>query len=490
MASRLEISSARRGNSLRRGLCLLLLGAACVSAQGTRNFKSTLMPDTAGTSVASTSSDRTAADRPAARPVKAPAAALVNPVMRRDTSGRHDSIPTRAADSLLVPPRADSTAADSSDATAAEESQGRRLRFEFYEVEDPELLSDLWKMTGRDSTPEEGHYQVLKVRDDSTTHAYLLREGTQVGRIPDSLVAGLRRAIRMRSGTQEGRVSQNIFGNFWNPVHPLAPFQWPTGLFIELRHSASIVQDANPEFEQTYGTWLAVRPVPWAHAEAGYFRSHYSGGLTRNLYDPGDNIPDGPFWNTRQSWGYVALGVPGIKYELGLDNRSIPEYFWLDPHAGSGSYALGREKAGTPLSPSEDFPDATVIKGWKQGGRTQPPKENFSQTLRLKVGQVHYSAVFDPDVYNSVIHDVMFQDLPTPFGQMGLGFVFAQGAAHTRLLLDFFPVNLGLPVPRGSSFNLLFLRLEVAMRDTRTFHIGLASLIHLDSPILRPGGNP
>jgi hypothetical protein len=184
----------------------------------------------------------------------------------------------------------------------------------------------------------------------------------------------------------------------------------------------------------------------------------------------------------------VAIGVPGIKYELGLDNRNFPEYYWLDPNAGSGSYLIGREEAGDPVPADEEFLDGTLMRGWKRGGRLSAPRPNYSQTLRLKLGLVRYSAVFDPDVYNSVIHDLLLDELPTPFGQLGLGFVFAKGAAHTHLRFDILPVTLGIPVPKGSTFRFFFLRLDLAIRDVQTFHVGLATAIHLDSPIIRPGG--
>jgi hypothetical protein len=213
------------------------------------------------------------ATRPAA---KIPAAALVAPA-RPDTAA-------------VKPARVDSAKADTGRAEAQPAPDTRRkLKFEFYEIDDAELLADLWRLTGRADAAEEGHYQVLKVRDDSVAHAYLLREGTQVGRLPDSVVAGLRRLIRTPPGQKEGRVSQSLLGNFWNPIHPLAPFQWPTGIYVELLHAATIVRKSTPEIEQTYGGWVAARPVPWAHVEIGMYQSRYAGGLSRNLYNPLDN---------------------------------------------------------------------------------------------------------------------------------------------------------------------------------------------------------
>jgi hypothetical protein len=374
-------------------------------------------------------------------------------------------------------------------AAEAEPPQGRKFKFDFYEIEDAELLADLWRLTGRDNVPEAGRYQVLKVLDDTVARAYLLREGTQVGRLPDSAVAGVLRVIRTRSGTREGRISQNLIGNFWNPNHPLAPFQWPTGLYTEIRHTMTVLRNSTPQIQQIYGGWMAVRPVPWAHAEIGGYQSRHGGGLSRNLYNPMDDRSDWQFWSGHHQWGYLALGVPGVKYELALDNRNFPEFFWLDPNGGAGSYVIGREKAGSPVASDEDYADGSLMNGWKRGGRLTAPRPNYSQTLRLKLGQIRYSAVFDPDVYNSTIHDLLFDELPAPFGQWGLGFVLAEGAAHTHIRFDLFPVTLGIPRPQGSTFRFFFLRLDLAVRDIQTFHIGLATAIHLDSPILRPGGN-
>ena len=415
-----------------------------------------------------------------------------------DTASALQPAPVSASrkDSVTAPATltkaSDSTAAADTAATAraTPASTARKLKFEFFEVEDPELLTDLWHLTGRDSVPEEGHYQVLKVRDDTVQRAYLLREGTQVGRLPDSVVAGLRRMIRTRSGMQDGRLSQSLLGNFWNPNHPLAPFQWPTGLYGEVRHTGTVLRNSTPEVEQTYGGWFAVRPLPWIHTEIGANWSRYGGGLSRNLYNPLDNREDWHFFGQGHWWGYAALGVPGVKYELGLDNRNFPEYYWLDPNGGSGSYVVGREQAGSPVLETENFADGTVMKNWSRGGRTQPSTPNYSQTVRVKIGQVRYAAVFDPDVYNSVIHDLLFDELPAPFGQWGIGFVLAEGAAHTHLRFDLFPVTLGIPKPRGSSFHFAFLRIDLAVRDAQTFHFGVATAMSLDSPILRPGGNP
>jgi hypothetical protein len=417
-------------------------------------------------------------DLKSASPVSPPGDSLASPVPPAARQGYQDSA---RIDSLRA--RAEANGPE------AGKVEGRKLKFEFYEIEDTELLADLWRLAGRDSILEPGRYQVLKVRDDTTSRAYLLREGTQVGRLPDSVVAGLRRVIQTRSGMQEGRISQSLLGNFWNPNHPLAPFQWPTGLYTEIRHSGTVLRKSTAQFEQTYGGWVAVRPVPWAHVEIGGYQTRYGGGVSRNLYNPNDVRDDWGLWSGAHRWGYVAVGVPGVKYELALDNRNLPEYFWLDPNAGSGSYLIGREEAGTPVAPGQDFADGSLVRGWKRGGRLDTPTPNYSQTVRLKIGQVRYSALFDSDVYKSTIHDLLFDELPAPFGQWGVGFVLADGAAHTHVRFDLFPVTLGIPKPRGSTFRFFFLRMDLAIRDVQTFHVGLATAIHLDSPILRPGGN-
>jgi hypothetical protein len=365
----------------------------------------------------------------------------------------------------------------------------KKLRFEFYQIEDAELLAELWKLTGEPGETDDGHYQVLKILGDSGDHAFLLREGTQVGRLPDSVVPGLRTKIQTLSGMQEGRLSQSLLGNFWNPIHPLEPFLWPTGLALEGLHSGTVLKNSTPQLRQTYGGWFGVRPLPWTHVEIGAYMDRFAGGLRRNLFNPQDTGGFNVF-EASHFRGYVALGIPGIKWEIALDNRNYPEYFWLDPRAGDGSYVIGREEAGTPVNAVENFQDATLIRGWKRGGRNHPKTPNYAQALRLKIGQIRYSAVYDPDMYNSIIHDLMFDELPAPFGRWGLGFVFAEGAAHTRIRIDLLPVTLGMPKPTGSTFSFFFLRLDFAIRDAESFHLGASTVILLDSPILRPGGKP
>ncbi len=480
-----------QGIGLSKCLHFIWVCMAFATAQVPPDFSSALA-DSSKTNPKSNSQQSSQAAPPSSgKPSVPPAAARIPGSVVAPAQTRKDSslVGKLKADSLSMAQHSDSTLLSDSINLEAAKPVGRRLKFEFFEIEDAELLADLWRLTGKDSIPEEGHYQVLKVRDDTVSQAYLLREGTQVGRLPDSVVSGLRRVIRTRSGMQEGRLSQSLLGNFWNPNHPLAPFQWPTGLMLHIRHTGTVLRNSSPELEQTYGGSFGVRPFPWAHLEVGGNRSRYTGGISRNLYNPSD-LTDKTFFSLWHYSGYAAIGVPGLKYELALDNRTIPEYYWLDPKGGSGAYVIGREAQGQPLGITEDYEDATVIRGWRRGGRTQPSTPNYSQTLRVKIGQIRYAAVFDPDVYNSVIHDLMFDELPAPFGQWGLGFVLAEGAAHSHIRFDLFPVTLGIPVPRNSSFQFFFLRVDIAVRDAQTFHIGLATAMRLDSPILRPGGNP
>jgi hypothetical protein len=390
-----------------------------------------------------------------------------------DTARQADSDTARQADSVVAAP------------------EQPRLVFEFYEIEDTELLADLWFQAGRAGEPEVGHYQVLKVKGDSADHAFLFREGTQLARLPDSIVPGLRGKIRNRSGMQEGRLSQSLLGNFWNPLNPLQPFQWPTGLAFDFGHAITVLKSSSPQIEQHYGASFSMRPLPWVTTEVSGAMSRYIFGIRRNLHNPNDDREEWRSWSYRQAWGSLALGIPGIKWETALDNRDIPEYYWLDPFAGSGSYIAGRERADDPIDlDEEEYAEAKLIRPWREGGRTRPRTPNFTHTLHVKIGQIRYAAVFDPDFYNSVIHDLMFEELPAPFGQWGVGFVVAEGVAHTRIRTDLFPATIGIPVPQGSYLRFFFLRAELALRDAQSFHASVTTTILLDSPILRPGGKP
>lgn len=364
----------------------------------------------------------------------------------------------------------------------------KKNRFDLYEVSEKQLTGVLWRMSGRAEDPEPDRYQVL-LFTDSIRHAYLLREGTQVGKLPDTALPLLRQKIRAGALTRGG--STGLWRNFWNPADPLQPYLWPTGLEVRVGYAGTVMHNAAPEFERQYDLVFLQRPLPWIATEIGGHLSAYAGGLSRNIADPLDQIPNRSFWSGTSPWWHAAVGVPGIKWEVSLANRVFPEFYWLDPRGGEGSYKAGRGRVGFPVDPAdtnERFRDGVVMREWSQGGDPVPPRGNLSQAIHLKAGGLSYSAYFDSDVYRSVVQRAFFGDLPAPFGTWGFGFITANGSGHTLMRLDIAPTRIGLGrSEKGNYLRLLFLRVDAAYRDPNTFRIGLSSSVLLDSRTFRPG---
>jgi hypothetical protein len=128
------------------------------------------------------------------------------------------------------------------------------------------------------------------------------------------------------------------------------------------------------------------------------------------------------------------------------------------------------------------------MKEWRTGGDPTPSPTNVAHALHAKIGNIRYSAYFDGDMYRSVIHRVLFDELSAPFGQWGFGFVVADGAAHTLMRLDLLPGRVGFGNPANDNhFRFFFLRIDLAYRDFQTLHLGVTTSMLLDSRIFRPG---
>jgi hypothetical protein len=128
------------------------------------------------------------------------------------------------------------------------------------------------------------------------------------------------------------------------------------------------------------------------------------------------------------------------------------------------------------------------MREWSQDGNPNQARRNLYQAMHAKVGNLRYSAYFDPDVYRSVIQRFLFEDLSAPFGRWGFGVVMADGAASTLYRLELLPVEETFGgTPSDTRLRMYYLRLEIAYRDVQTFHVGVSTTIHLDSRALRPG---
>jgi hypothetical protein len=412
-----------------------------------------------------------------------------------DTISRATSVLLNESDVKLVPTADSTIAVDSASPLKRTDSLlvlssgfWKKNRFDLYDVTERELVSTFYGMTGREEEPDREAYQVL-LFTDSVRHAYLLRAGTEVVKLPDTALTLVRQKIRAGALTRGG--STELWRNFWNPGDPLQPYLWKTGLEFRASLAATVVRRAAPQVDRQYDLTFLQRPLPWIATEIGGHMTTSAGGLRRNIYDPLDRDPNFGFWGGTYPWWHAAIGVPGVKWEVSLANRVFPEFYWLDPNGGEGSYKAGRTRAGFPVDPNDTnavYADGTLMREWSQGGDPIPSRGNLAHALHLKAGGFLYSAYYDPEVYRSIIHRAFFGDLPAPFGAWGFGFISANGSGHTLMRLDIAPTRFGLGKSAdGNYLRILFLRIDAAYRDPKTFRIGLSTSALLDSRTFRPG---
>jgi hypothetical protein len=390
----------------------------------------------------------------------------------------------------IAPEDSAAAAAAAADSVTPVLLEQEKTKFDLYKLRSDKLVKQLWFSTGPRGPFEPGEYQVLATYPDSGPRkAYLLREGTQLAPLSDSVTDAYWFRIRSEgSGLGTGQSLQQTLAtgfwrNVWNPNDPIQPFQWPTGLTAGAGISMTAIPSSDVSFMRVYEGTVVARPIPWVVTEFGWHNVRHAGGLRRNLFHE-DGDTTFKYFGPAENWWHAAVGVPGLKYEISLADRAFPEFYWLDPKAGEASY-----KTGNPQSPLVDsMGDGVLLRRWRLDGEPGGVAGNLTHALHAKAGVIRYSAYFDGDLYNSVIQQVMFENLPVPFGLWGFGLTFAENAAHTRLYMDFFPATFGMGPKRwGYSSKLFFLRLDVDLRSSDTFRIGASSRILLDGPVLRPG---
>lgn len=411
-------------------------------------------------------------------------------------SAAQDAPSAPAAAGSAPAPRVVDTAAAASPPRPAASVKPSLPSSRLYEIRDQRLVRETWSHAGRTTRPEPGRYQILVVSD--STHAtgaslLVLREGTQAGSLPDSTQLWLRERMRSDASLTDGTtrsLGAGFWANFWNPDDKLAPYRWPTGLEAAVRMDGSTFRNTTPLFGQHYDLVMVQRPFAWLTAEVGGHVSRHAGGLYRNLYDPVDSTNGG--FSEYAPWWHAAVGVPGVKWEVSLSNREFPEYYWLDPEAGGGTYKLGVSRMGLPLDSAAGHRDGALMKRWRaEGGNPKPSGNNLAHSLHLKAGSFRYRAVFDRDVYRSTIHQLMIEEIQAPFGQWALGFVAAEGVSHTRVRLDLFPLRARVgPQALDARLRAFLLRVNLDYRDASTFHLGFSTTLHLDAATLRPGDKP
>lgn len=365
------------------------------------------------------------------------------------------------------------------------------VNVELYDIRDRDLLLQLWAYTGSTNEPDPGSWQVMLLRD-TTQHGWLLHEGTQVAPLPGNAIDWIRR--ESRAAAREGRLtrtrSDGFWTNFWNPEDPLEPYQWPTGLELSMGMEGTAFRRATMQNVKRMDVTFTQRPWTWLTMEAGGHFERHMGGLRRNLTNPLDSLPGWNAWDVWRPWWHVAIGVPGLLWEVSESGRMFPEFYWLDPEAAEGTYQNGRRRAGVPVDTSEGFfADGAVVRAWRDGGPTRAPRGNLAQTLHVRAGQLRYAVTFDPDVYRAPIHQFLVEEIIAPFGQWSVGFTTAAGHGYTRLGLALFPyaTRTGPGAPdRSVRGHLLHLNLDY--RDVSAFRIAASTRIRIDSPRFRPGG--
>jgi hypothetical protein len=246
---------------------------------------------------------------------------------------------------------------------------------------------------------------------------------------------------------------------------------WPTGIRVNWQGSATGMRGVEVQSQRRLDLVWSQRPHAWATLETGLHRTQHGGSLYQKLYDPQDTAGL-PFWGPGDWWWHAAIGVPGLKWELSLANRAFPEFYWLDSKA---SDAVSQRMQGN------------LIRHWES---QEALSGNLAQALHAKFGVLRYSAHFDSDVYRTPVQQILFEDLPAPFGPWGFGFVLGGKDAQTRLWMDLFPLTLGIPSPRSHPTRVRFgfLRLDLSYRNKQSFHLSVATSVGFDNPVLRwPG---
>jgi hypothetical protein len=326
---------------------------------------------------------------------------------------------------------------------------------------------------------------------DSNPQAYLLRGGTQVGQLPDSSFPWLRG--RIRSGDLKRGGDSGFLRNFWNPSDPLEPYMWKTGLEVRVTAAGLVTPHSSPQFERRLDMTFTQKPMPWVVTELGGHLADYGGGISRYLNDP--DLRDGnyEFWGTALPWWHAAIGLPGVKWEIALANRQLPDLYWLEPNAGDASYMAGRNRTGDPMSPAAaaGYSRGKLMREWDRDGNPQPSGRNLAQAVHVKAGDLQYSAYFDPDVYRSVVHRAYFDGLPAPMGTWGFGFYLTDGIGQSLFAYDFARKRVGVGDPAdGNILESSFLHVELAYRDHSRYRLAVSTHIRLDSRTFSYGDTP
>ncbi|GEM_PF-2347705 len=393
----------------------------------------------------------------------------------------------------------DAAVANAVEATPAIETKSAPLLLELI---DSALIAKVWRAIYPDSALPSGEFQIVlpygpeMIPDgqDPVGNAFLLRNGTEVGRLERAAWQQIALASKKEGG--EGWSTSNDGANreevpilwkaiHWNLDNLFALSDWPAGLLVGIGSSISSIPFSKPQYERDIDFAWSQKLRKHYLLGLELHRSQFGGGLTRMALEA-DAIGGGatglpftgkagsiPFWGEAYWWWAASVGVPGLKYTLALANQPLPQYYWLDP---SATAAVKERRSGQ------------MVNQWT--GSSLEQEGNLSHTLDARLGYLRYGFHFDSDAYNFPVQTIGMDDLPSFFGSWGGGLILASDIIATRVWLDIPDLALSLPRPLDfpTDFRLAFLRLEFAYRNIRNFNLGVSVRIHLDNPIMnRPG---
>jgi hypothetical protein len=369
---------------------------------------------------------------------------------------------------------------------AEAEGEGRAA---LLELSDSALIARAWQTVYPDSALPPGDYAALipaPAADAgfSGTFVYLLRNGTEAGRIEraawDALVAltpSARRAwVPSLEGPEDREVPLAWKAADWDGASLLARAEWPAGFAFDIGSTISAVRSAKPQFQRDFG-------FAWDQKLFGHFllgaslhRSQFGGGLTRLGREVADTaggrlapLSTPPFWGDGYWWWTASAGVPGLRYTLALASQPLPRYFWLETRGGNAIRTHGRGR---------------LVDQWT--GKSMDRSGNVSHALDARFGILRYGILFDFDAYRVPVQTMGCEDLPALFGTWGAGIILASDLMATRVWMDIPDAVLTLDVPRDwpTRMRIAFLRLEFDYRNQRSFSLGLSVRLNIRNPIM------
>ncbi len=362
------------------------------------------------------------------------------------------------------------------------------------EITDSALIARAWETLFPDSSAPAGEYQAL-IPDgpelssgrEASASVYVLRNGTEVGRIDRAAWDALTSMSRQEGGwaaALEGPEKQEvpIFWKAldWHPASILGWAEWPYGFAFAMGSTISSVPTSKPQYRRDIDFGWDQKLFSHFLLGASLHRSQFGGGLTRLGEEVADTAGGQPasfssrdFWGDGFWWWSLSAGVPGVKYTLSLASQPMPQYFWLETRA---SEAIRAHKSGR------------MVSQWT--GKQLQIEGNLAHTLDLRLGKFRYGLHWDSDAYNFPVQTLGCEDLPALFGSWGLGLVMASDLMATRVWVDIPDAALRLDFPEQwpTNFRVAFLHFEFEYRNPKSFNIGISVRLHIDNPIMnRPG---